>query len=144
MRLSELITKIWVKIDPVLSAAKMLPNDFTFREYNVYADICGRSRGGHQTTVGLSTTAIIAFLLAICSETLEMRPALRKQLRKTKYRYCQYCSSCHVVHGLQFLAIWTLCGNSQGFHRNKTSNDNVVTRHAHVLRSHAEVYSLSS
>jgi len=30
----------------------------------------------------------------------------------------------------------------QGFSRKETSNDSRVARHAHVLRSHAEVYSL--
>jgi len=41
-----------------------------------------------------------------------------------------------------------LCGHSQGFSRKDSrvetsnSNDSGVARHAHVLRSHAEVYSL--
>ena len=35
-----------------------------------------------------------------------------------------------------------LCGYSQGFSRKGTSNDSGVARHAHVLRLHAEVYSL--
>jgi len=30
----------------------------------------------------------------------------------------------------------------QGFSRKDTSNDSGVVRHAHVLQSHAEVYSL--
>jgi len=43
----------------------------------VYADIREGSLGsGRQTTVRLSTTAIFSDLLTICSETLEMRPAL--------------------------------------------------------------------
>jgi len=33
-------------------------------------------------------------------------------------------------------------GYSHGFSRKETSNDNGVARHAHVLLSHAEVYSL--
>jgi len=31
---------------------------------------------------------------------------------------------------------------SVGFSRKETSNDSGIARHAHVLRSHAEVYSL--
>ena len=45
----------------MLSGAKMYPNDSTFRQYKVYADIRGGSLGrGQQTTVGLSTTAFVS------------------------------------------------------------------------------------
>ena len=38
--------------------------------------------------------------------------------------------------------IKSLSGYSQRFYRKETSNDSGVARHAHVLRSHDEVYSL--
>ena len=51
-----------------------------------------------------------------------------------------YYSSCNVVQGLdsgniKFVRVSAVV-------RKETSNDSGVARHAHVLRSHAEVYSL--
>jgi len=40
------------------------------------------------------------------------------------------------------MATQSLYGYSQGFSRKETSNDSGVARHAHVLWSHADVYSL--
>ena len=41
-----------------------------------------------------------------------------------------------------FAQVLSLCGYSQGFSIERTSNDSVVARHAHVLRSHVGVYLL--
>jgi len=38
-----------------------------------------------------------------------------------------YCSSSHIVYGLYFLAIWSLCGCSLGFSRKQASNDSGVS-----------------
>jgi len=55
----------------------MSANDSSFWWYKAYADIRGGSLGrGHQTTVGLSTTAIFSIFPGYFSKTLEIRPAL--------------------------------------------------------------------
>jgi len=43
---------------------------------------------------------------------------------------------------VQGLWQYKVCGYSQGFYRKETSDDSGVTRYAHVLPLHAEVYSL--
>ena len=77
MRLSEPTTKIWMKIVPHYPQQKCRPMTVASGSIRVYADIRGGSLGmGHQTTVGLSRTAIFIIFAGYFSETLETRPAL--------------------------------------------------------------------
>ena len=50
-----------------------------------------------------------------------------------------YYSNYHVVQGSSFWQYRAYAGIRQGFSRKETSNDSGVARHAHVLRSYAEV-----
>ena len=49
-----------------------------------------------------------------------------------------------VVYSPGTLVSGNIKSNSHGFSKKETSNDSVVARHAHMLPSHAEVYSLSA
>jgi len=63
-----------MKVD-ILSAAKMWPNDSSFWQYKVYADIrVGSLDRGHQTTVGCRQWQFSVLSLVISLESLEIRP----------------------------------------------------------------------
>jgi len=60
---------------PILSAAKRYNNESSFWRFKTCANIRGVSPGrGRQTTVGLSTTAIVSVFAGYFSDPLKMRP----------------------------------------------------------------------
>jgi len=142
MRLSEHITKIWMKIDPFCLQQKCRPMTLVSDSivYEVYANIRGGSPGrGRQTTVELATTSIFSVFTGYSPESLEMRPALLYSNTQSVVSF-SVIPKCMTLNDLEWIFRVKLCfraalaGSDHATFENNCVKSNIKTVSGENLR----------